>query len=109
MQNDVYPFGVLSNNKIKHSLLIFKEPTISNERFPFLPGGRVTSIIVRIINIYARYMCGTSSVLLALSDGLRRFYAGGKEGRNYTLSRISVCSSRCSSSRRFEIFLYVMI
>ena len=68
--------------RIKESahVLIFKEPTISNERFPFLPGGRVTSMIVRIINIYARYMCGTPSVLLALSDGLRRFYAGGKEG-----------------------------
>ena len=46
----------------------------------FLPGGRVTSMIVRMINIYARYMCGTSSVLRAFSDGLRRFYAGGKEG-----------------------------
>ena len=68
--------------RIKYSahVLIFKEPTISNERFLFLPGGRVTSMIVRMINIYARYMCGTSSVLLALSDGLRRFYAGGKEG-----------------------------
>lgn len=71
-------FGV----RIKYSahVLIFKEPTISNERFLFLPGGRVASMIVRIINIYARYMCGTSSVLRTFSDGLRRFYAGGKEG-----------------------------
>jgi len=45
----------------------------------FLPGGRVTSMIVRIINIYARYMCGMSSGLRMFSDGLRRFYAGGKE------------------------------